>query len=939
MKNIFKEYRLNKIQFLWISKILLLLILSNVILLAKDNKSITLALVGPLTTNCGLNMIKSVKLRISEINQAGGIQNRKIELLTFDDMNNKKLAIQKAKEAVNSDALIVFGHCYSSTTAEGIKVYKKENMPVISATATSTQLTKNNSYFFRTVPSNAQEVQTLAYYLKYIMKKNKVIVIYDNDMFGIDLYEKFLRVAKEIRLRVIAKYEVDSSSKNLNKNAKKIVSRIRTLNKNSAIFFATHSGQAIPIIYHLKKQNIKMPLIGSSAISEISFAKEFNRYPLEIKNKGYYTDNLYCVVPMLFDIANKKLDQFKNKLQSETINSTQATWYDTASIVIKALNAVNLNQKRDKIRNELKDKLLSMNQPHLGIEGVTGKLYFQKDGSINKKSYISKFQKQRVVSSLVQLNNITNLALKNLIKNNEYSEKKLKKEYPYLLKVNNGYLIKKNIIKVGYRLNKITNINIPKKTATLDFDIWFRSKNKINFKDIYFSNIVDKINFSTPIDTKIVNSEKYQRYKIKSKFYIDFDINKFKINQHLVGFSLGSKQDSTNELVFIADILNMNHYTGQAMVRNIEKNNILNLDKWKIRSANFYQSNLKRESLGNPTLLTIGLNEFDTPNINLYIVFDDKLFVVKNYLSSEMAIYLFIIIFFFIILLEIIKKYFLNFKILFFMLNSLSIYILLFSVEVFALDILNNYIDRDNLVLIASFINILWIYLTTFLINKFIKNIIYKKIPNLLQSMISYILYFITFIIIYRFIFYGDLTTILAIIGTFLTIIIWAVKVNLSNIFSGLSLSIHQTMAIGDWVKFSGYPEGKVVEISWNKIVIKCRNGSLLNIPSSTIANSTLTNYSKTKQLMQILHIDVKSQYSPKKVKKILLNSLKNINGILDNPAPQTEIQELFEYNITYKIVFYIDDYQKINSILQNVWTKIWKELDNEDMIKLNYKR
>jgi len=311
---------------------------------AIDNtsKPIKLALVGPLSgkhTASGMDMKRAILLRISEENAKGGINGRKIELLTFDDKNEKPLATQRAKEAVASEALAVIGHRWASTSGKGIAVYKEAGMTAISGTATSTTLTQGNDWFFRAVPSNAQESQTLAYYLKYILKKDEVTIIYDSDAFGVNLYEEFEKVANQIDLKVVARYKVNRKSKTLDEDSRFVIESIKKSSQKGGIFFATHDKQTVPLVYYIKEYDIKMPLIGSSAIAKVSFAKSFDKYPIEQGNKGYYTNNIYCAISMLFDIGGNIANQFKHRFKTYfkddfkkdpklTVNSANAAYYN-----------------------------------------------------------------------------------------------------------------------------------------------------------------------------------------------------------------------------------------------------------------------------------------------------------------------------------------------------------------------------------------------------------------------------------------------------------------------------------------------------------------------------------------------------------------------------------------------------------------------------------
>ena len=926
------------------------LIFLNSLLASEDLNSIKIALVGPLTgkhKSSGQDMLRAINLKISQVNINGGIQGRQLELLTFDDQNNKELASKMAKEAVNSKAVAVIGHRWSSTTKKGIEVYKKYGMPAISGTATSTDLTKDNNWFFRAVPSNAQEAQTLAYYLKYILKKDNVTIIYDIDAFGTNLYEEFVKIANKIDLKVVSVYKVDRKSENLEQNAKRIIDEISDANIGGGIFFATHDAQTVPLIYYIKKNNIQMPLIGSSAIAKVSFAKRFDKYPMEEANKGYYTNDLYCAISMLFDIGGnvttKFADDFKKSLRNKEnieVNAANASYYDATAMIVKALSKIDFTKDTMTTRKSVRDNLTSMISKHSGIKGVTGELYFKKDGNLNKKTSISIFKKQKLISSTVQINDLTNIGLQDIIKNSGYSYKRLKKSYPYLLKIKNGYLTKKEVVRVGFKLYNIKDINILEKSANLNFEIWFSSKKDLDLSDIYFNNAIDKIALEKPLYKKVINGEIYQRFQISGKFALDFDINKFKVNQHLVGFTLSSKRQSINDLVFIADILNMDAYTGKQLINKLKKDFVFDDNRWKIRDANFYQASFAKDVLADPGFLLIGISDFETPNINLLITFDNKSFEPKDFLTFNQSTSIFIIAILLSIFIVFLKRYTHKYSLLIYIVYAVSLCLILFSSEVFLLDMLNTYTSREVVALVALFINALWVFISAYLINRFLKEVIYiisekrsgKEVPNLLQAFLSLFIYIIAFIIMVKFVFFADISSILSSLGMIIIITIWAAQVNISNIVSGVALSIHKTLKVGDWVEFAGYPEGIVQDIRWNKVIILCRDHRYLNLPSAVIADTALTNYSNATSIKQVLLIDIDVKYDPTFVKQLLLDATKGIDKITQDPEPETGIKELLKHTTKYKVVFNVKDYADKNSVAQVIWVNIWNNLNNANI-------
>ena len=156
--------------------------------LSHRRDALYLALVGPMSGESqanGNSMVEGAQLCLNQINQQGGINGRKIKLLIFDDGNNPDIAVEKAREIVDStQALAVLGHYSSSTSIQGGQVYEKLGIPAISGSATADVITKDNDWYFRTIFTNRSQATFWANYVKRILNYNQASIIYNTDSYG-----------------------------------------------------------------------------------------------------------------------------------------------------------------------------------------------------------------------------------------------------------------------------------------------------------------------------------------------------------------------------------------------------------------------------------------------------------------------------------------------------------------------------------------------------------------------------------------------------------------------------------------------------------------------------------------------------------------------------------------------------------------------------------
>lgn len=103
-------------------------------------------------------------LAVEEVNRAGGIDGRRIELLIRDDGNNQEMAIAAAKDFVKDNVTAIVGP-FTTAMADAVRgVTEPAQMLVFSPTASATQFSGLDDHFFRicgTARDNAEDYAEL----------------------------------------------------------------------------------------------------------------------------------------------------------------------------------------------------------------------------------------------------------------------------------------------------------------------------------------------------------------------------------------------------------------------------------------------------------------------------------------------------------------------------------------------------------------------------------------------------------------------------------------------------------------------------------------------------------------------------------------------------------------------------------------------------------
>ncbi|MDE2577295.1 MAG: ABC transporter substrate-binding protein [Hyphomicrobiales bacterium] len=134
---------------------------------------IKVGLSGPYTggsSSMGVSMRDGAKLAVEEINKAGGVLGRQIQLIERDDEAKNELGVQVAQELINKEQVVAtLGYINTGVALASQRFYQEAEIPVINNVATGTAITQQfvppnykNNYVFRTSASDAIQSKMIA---------------------------------------------------------------------------------------------------------------------------------------------------------------------------------------------------------------------------------------------------------------------------------------------------------------------------------------------------------------------------------------------------------------------------------------------------------------------------------------------------------------------------------------------------------------------------------------------------------------------------------------------------------------------------------------------------------------------------------------------------------------------------------------------------------
>lgn len=209
-----------------------------------NQKPIKIGVAEPLTGGAapyGESGKNGFSLAIDEINKAGGIDGRQVEVIYEDSKCNAKDALSAGQKLVHSDKVdyLVGGMCSSEVLA--ILPISEAKPVLFFGQGSSPDITGKGKYFFRTWPSDALSGKALAEYI--VPKYKKIAIVTEQTDYAVALKNTFSQSAESLGGQIVASETFSGDTKDF----RAILSKIKPTNPE-LLFINPQAGQSGALI-------------------------------------------------------------------------------------------------------------------------------------------------------------------------------------------------------------------------------------------------------------------------------------------------------------------------------------------------------------------------------------------------------------------------------------------------------------------------------------------------------------------------------------------------------------------------------------------------------------------------------------------------------------------------------------------------------------------
>ncbi len=330
-------------------------------------ETVKIGLMGPMTgpwASEGQEMKQVLDLLAEDINSAGGLNGKKVEVISEDDAGDPRQASLAATRLTTKNVVAVIGTYGSSITEATQNIYDESEIIQVANGSTAIRLTeKGLDYFFRTCPRDDEQGRVAAQTIKNLGHK-KVAILHDNTSYAKGLASETQGLLVEMEGVEVVFFEAITPGE---RDYNAILTKVKATSPD-AIFFTGYYPEAGLLLRQKTEMGWDVPFMGGDATNHPDLVKIAGNAAA----KGFY----FVSAPLPKDLDTPEARDFVEKFQKaygHAPNSIYAVLagdgFRVVTEAIKQTDSTDTKKVAEYLHKEME-----------GFPGLTGKISFNDKG-------------------------------------------------------------------------------------------------------------------------------------------------------------------------------------------------------------------------------------------------------------------------------------------------------------------------------------------------------------------------------------------------------------------------------------------------------------------------------------------------------------------------------------------------------------------------------
>lgn len=317
-----------------------------------------------------------VQLAVEEVNKAGGVMGKQVEVIVEDTRTDPTQARNVVTKLIQKDAVLaVIGEVASSMSLAGGPICDEYGVPMISPSSTNPAVTQIGEYIFRVCFIDPFQGEVMAKFAKENLKVSKVAILYDNTSdYSVGLADFFKQNFKKMGGTITG----ELTYKPADTDFRSQLTTIKGQNPE-AIFIPGYYKSAGLIARQARELGITVPLLGGDGWSSPNLISGAGG-PGKALEGCYFSDHYSPEDPA------PEIQEFVSKYRAKfgkVPGGLAALAYDAARLLFDAV------QRAGSVDRAAVQKAIAQTKD---FKGVTGSITIDENGDAKKAAVVLQIQ-------------------------------------------------------------------------------------------------------------------------------------------------------------------------------------------------------------------------------------------------------------------------------------------------------------------------------------------------------------------------------------------------------------------------------------------------------------------------------------------------------------------------------------------------------------------
>ncbi|HXG47988.1 MAG TPA: ABC transporter substrate-binding protein [Methylomirabilota bacterium] len=327
----------------------------------------------------GVSSHEGTLLAIEELNAAGGVLGRQLQLITEDDLSKAGEPATVVNKLIARDGVVaVLGEVASSRSLEAAPICQQNKIPMISPSSTNPKVTETGDYIFRVCFIDPFQGTVMANFATRTLKARKVAVFTDaKSDYSKGLAKYFKEAFVAAGGQIVAELDFNGGDKDF----KAQLTAIKSANPD-AVFIPGYYTDAALICIQAKQLGLAVPLFGGDGWESEKLI-EIGKDAVE----GHYFSTHYHP-----DVGSPRsrafVEAYKKRFNGKLPDAMAALGYDSAMILADAIRRAGSTEGA-----KVRDALAATRD----FDAVTGKITINEKRDATKSAVILQIRQGKMV--------------------------------------------------------------------------------------------------------------------------------------------------------------------------------------------------------------------------------------------------------------------------------------------------------------------------------------------------------------------------------------------------------------------------------------------------------------------------------------------------------------------------------------------------------------